>query len=120
MNGIMNSHPVPETMNSVVPEGIGSLVRGAEAGLLRQVMPLVRRQSVCLDLARVERIDAAGIAALITIYRAACGAGRSFGVINPTPHVREILILVGLDKFLMPEIQAQIGPAQAELAQSAA
>ena len=120
MNGIMNSRPVPETVDSVVPEGIGSLVRGAEAGLLRQVLPLVRRQSVRLDLTRVERIDAAGIAALITLYRAACAAGRSFGVANPTPHVREILMLVGLDKFLMPEIQGQDGTVQPELAQSAA
>lgn len=120
MNGVMNSHPVTENSNSVVPEGVNSLVRGAETDLLQQVLPLVRRQSVSLDLGRVERIDAAGIAALITLYRAACAAGRRFGVTNPRPHVREILILVGLDRFLMPEDPAQDCCPQAEMAQSAA
>lgn len=120
MNGIVNSHQVPENPNSVVPEGIDSLVRGAEQSLFRQVLPLVRRQSVWLDLGRVERIDAAGIAALITLYRTACAAGRDFGVTNPTPHVREILTLVGLDRFLMHGDQAEEGTREPELAQSAA
>ena len=119
MDAILNSHPVSESPSPVIPDG-NSLVRGAEARLLQQVMPLVRQQSVRLDLGRVERIDAAGIAALITIYRAACAAGRRFGVTNPTPHVREILILVGLDRFLMAENQAQDCCPEPELAQSAA
>lgn len=120
MNGIISSHQVPENSNSVVPEGIDSLVRGAEERLFQQVLPLVRRQSVWLDLCRVERIDAAGIAALITLYRTACAAGRDFGVTNPTPHVREILTLVGVDRFLMPGNQAQQCTREPELAQSAA
>lgn len=120
MDGVMNSHHSSERPISVAPEGIESLVRGAEAGLLKQVMPLVRCQSVWLDLGRVERVDAAGIAALIKLYRAACAAGRSFGVINPTPHVREILTLVGLDRFLMSEKQCRDVPPEPELAQSAA
>lgn len=120
MNGIINSHQVPEIPNSVVPEGIDSLVRGAEESLFQQVLPLVRRQSVWLDLGRVERIDAAGIAALITLYRTACAAGRDFGVTNPTPHVREILALVGVDRFLMPGDQAEGQAQEPQLAQSAA
>ena len=36
-----------------------------EQRLLERVAPLVRRQCVTLDLGSVERIDAAGIAALI-------------------------------------------------------
>jgi anti-anti-sigma factor len=120
MNGVMNSHPVTESPNSVVPEGVNSLVRGAETGLLQQVLPLVHRQSVSLDLGRVERIDAAGIAALITLYRAARGAGRRFGVTNPTPHVREILMLVGLDRFLMLEDQDQHRSPEPEMAESVA
>jgi anti-anti-sigma regulatory factor len=122
MNGIISSHTNPESSNHVVPEGIGSLVRGAEVDLFEQIMPLVRRQSVWLDLGRVERIDAAGIAVLITLYRAACEAGSCFGVINPSAHVREILTLVGLDRFLLRD-----GPepkedkcGEPELARSAA
>ena len=73
-----------------------------------------------LDLGRVERIDAAGIAALITLYRAACEAGQCFGVTNPTPHVREILELVGLDRFLLFDNGDEGGCREPELAQSAA
>lgn len=118
MNGIFNSYSTREGTECVVPEGISDLVRGAEARLLEQLMPLVRRQRVWLDLRRVERIDAAGIAALITLYRAACEAGRCFAVMNPTPHVREILTLVGLDRFLLAEDPEVDGCS--ELAQSAA
>lgn len=120
MNGVMNPNPVPENSDFIVPNGINNLVRGAEAGLLQQVLPLLRSRSVRLDLGSVERIDAAGIAALITLYRAACSAGRHFGVTNPKPHVREILTLVGLDRFLMTEGKAQGCSPEPELAQSAA
>jgi anti-anti-sigma regulatory factor len=120
MNGIISSHTNPESPNHIVPEGVGSLVRGGEVDLLEQIMPLLRRQSVWLDLSCVERIDAAGIAALITLYRAACEAGRCFGVINPTAHVREILTLVGLDRFLLLDEPEENGCREAELAQSAA
>lgn len=121
MNGVIRYDPDSEENAMVVPEGIDSLVKGAEAGLLEQVMPLVRRQQVRLDLGHVQRIDAAGIAALITLYRSACEAGQCFGVTNPTPHVREILRLVGLDKFLIPENQRQDERCpEPELAQSAA
>lgn len=79
------------------------LVRGTEDGLLAWLSPLVRQQSVTLDLRQVERIDAAGIAALILLYSTASQAGHSFMVANPSPHVAEILALVGLDRILLPE-----------------
>ena len=120
MNGIINSRPIAESPNFVVPEGLDSLVRGTEAELLNQIMPLVQSQSVWLDLACVERIDAAGIAALIALYRAAREAGRCFGVTNPTPHVSEILSLVGLDRFLMNESSGEDGCPESEMAQNAA
>lgn len=120
MNAIRNSYPFAESPNPVVPEGLCSLVRGDEADLLDQVMPLVGRQSVCLDLSRVERIDAAGVAALIALYRTAREGGHCFGVINPSPHVREILRLVGLDRFLMNENAAEGGCPEPDMAQSAA
>lgn len=120
MNAMIHSNSIPEGPNPVVPEGVTSLVRGAEARLLEQILPLVRRQSVWLDLGGVERIDAAGIAALITLYRAASDAGHCFGVINPTPHVGEVLRLVGLDRFLMSESSTESGCPEPEMAQSAA
>lgn len=119
MNAMIHSHSIVESPDPVVPEGLSSLVRGAEADLLEQMMPVVRRQSVRLDLSRVERIDAAGIAALISLYRAACEAGRCFGVTNPTLHVREILRLVELDRFLMNESSGE-GSPEPEMEQSAA
>ncbi|MGA3010596.1 MAG: STAS domain-containing protein [Terracidiphilus sp.] len=79
------------------------LVRGTEQDLLAWLAPLVRQQSVTLDLRTVERIDAAGIAALILLYSTASQAGHSFMVTNPSPHVAEILALVGLDRILLPE-----------------
>jgi anti-anti-sigma factor len=77
------------------------LVRGQERMLLEQLSPLVNRQSLVLDLGQVERIDAAGIAALVALYRAAREAGNRFTVSNVTPRVAEILALVGLDRILL-------------------
>lgn len=77
------------------------LVRGQEEHLLEGVGPLVLQRSVTLDLASVERIDAAGIAALVGLYRSAREAGHRFQVTNVSPRVAQILALVGLDRFLL-------------------
>lgn len=77
------------------------LVRGHEQWLLEMVAPLVRQQSVSLDLSGVERIDAAGIATLISLYRCAHDAGHFFAVCNASRRVTEILSLVGLDQMLI-------------------
>lgn len=77
------------------------LVRGNEQFLLERLTPIVRRQSVTLDLSLVQRIDAAGIAALISLHANAYEAGHCFNVVNPTAHVAEILRLVGLDRILL-------------------
>ena len=78
---------------------ITELVRGNEQQFLERLQPLVRRQNVTLDLAHIARIDAAGLAALITLYCDACKAGYRFTIANPSPHVLEILAIVGLDGF---------------------
>jgi anti-anti-sigma regulatory factor len=83
-----------------VPE-LTELVRGSEQGLLERFTPLVRRQSLTLDLGCVRRIDAAGVAALISLHANAYEAGHCFTIVNPTPHVAEILSLVGLDRILL-------------------
>jgi anti-anti-sigma factor len=79
------------------------LVRGQDRELVERLAPVVRKQSVALDLGTVDRIDAAGIAALISLYGHARDSGYGFAVANPTAHVKEILSLVGLDRILLPE-----------------
>jgi anti-anti-sigma factor len=83
------------------PGNLTELVRGNERQLVEELTPVVRRQGVALDLAAVERIDAAGIAALISLYRAAHECGHAFTILDPAPHVRELLALVGLDSILL-------------------
>ena len=96
------------------------LVRGHDQRLLDRVLPLVNRQSVSLDLASVERIDAAGIAALVTLYSTACQAGHSFTVSNASPRVAHILALVGLDRYLLSRNAAQNLHCGPSLCQTAA
>lgn len=91
----------PEEMYVIEPAGITELVRGTDQRLIALFGPLVLRQSVALDLGKIERIDAAGIAALITLYSDAVHAGHAFSVCNVTAHVAEILSLVGLASILI-------------------
>lgn len=86
------------------------LVRGQEQHLLERLAPVVRRQSISLDLESVERIDAAGLAVLITLYCDASKAGHSFTVAHPRRHVREILSVVGLDRVLLAREDADSRP----------
>lgn len=79
------------------------LVRGQDRELVERLTPVVRKQNVALDLGMVDRIDAAGIAALIALYGLARDAGHGFAVANATSHVREILALVGLDRILLSQ-----------------
>jgi len=85
----------------IAPGDLHELVRGQEHELVNRLTPVVREQNVTLDLNHVERIDAAGIAALISLYGAARCAGNDFSVVNAHAHVAEILTLVGLDRILI-------------------
>ena len=79
------------------------LVRGHDQWLLQRIMPLVHHQSLVLDLSPIERIDAAGIAALVTVYATACQEGHNFTVCNPSRQVARILALVGLDRIFLSQ-----------------
>jgi anti-anti-sigma regulatory factor len=68
----------------------------------------------------VERIDAAGIAALISLYSIASEAGHRFSVSNAAPRVAELLTLVGLDGILMSHNAEQTSHSGAMMAQNAA
>ena len=79
----------------------GKLLRGEDAGLVDRVGPLVLESNVTLDLTGVDRIDAAGISMLVTLYSGASQAGHCFNVINASPRVVQILAVVGLDRLLV-------------------
>ena len=101
----------PLTMSAIDPTGAsepvrsqivrGQLVRGQDTVLLEHLGPLVRTCDLALDLSGVERIDAAGITALISLYRSSCESGHRFSLTNVSDHVTQILALVGLDRFLL-------------------
>ena len=96
------------------------LVRGQEHKLLEELNPLVRNHSVCLDLGTVRRIDAAGLTALIRLHCAAHESGYSFTVANPSPHVAEILRLVGLDRVLLADRDGEASFLSGRLQETAA
>lgn len=105
----------------IAPGDLHELVRGQEQEFVERMTPIVRKQSVTLDFAQIERIDAAGIAALISLYGAAENAGNRFNVVNACAHVVEILKLVNLDRILISHAaMANAGAAAQCLAQPAA
>ncbi len=77
------------------------LVRGDEQGLIDRLGPLVRRHNIELDLCHVDRIDAAGITALISLYTNAHNSGHAFSLRNVSGRVAEILKIVGLEAILV-------------------
>lgn len=95
----MNNPHFPSVHTAVIDST--EFVRGQEQKFLEQLQPLVSAQNVVLDLGKVTRIDAAGLASLITLYCDACKAGHSFRIVNPSVHVAELLALVRLDRLLV-------------------
>ena len=103
MNNPRPKNPQSDS-NPQIVAGIRQLVRGREQAILEKLEPLVNSRSVCLDLSSIERVDAAGLAALVSLYCAASKAGHAFSVINPPRHVARILAIVGLDRILLPQL----------------
>jgi anti-anti-sigma factor len=83
------------------PNGLTELVRGTDHGLVAELEPMVRKQDITLDLHSIGRIDAAGIAALISLYGCARDSGHEFSLCNVPSRVSNILALVGLDRILL-------------------
>jgi anti-anti-sigma factor len=98
----LNIPPASNSTSAVIAVNC-ELVRGTEDRVIETLMPRVKEESVTLDLSRVERMDAAGIAALITLYCASVEAGNRFSVVDPSAHVLELLHLVGLESILVTE-----------------
>ena len=91
----------PPTEALLVAPEMTELVRGDEQRLVERVAPLLRENNVTLDLNGIDRIDAAGIAALISLYSCARNHGNMFSVINVSPRVEEMLSLVRLENILV-------------------
>lgn len=110
----------PGTILEAGPGGLQELVRGREGELLERLTPLVRDQDVALDLGGVERIDAAGISALIVLYGTARSEGHRFGVVNVPARICTILKMVGLDRILVRQDAAGVGSQPGCLSRPAA
>ena len=91
-------------------EELTELVRGLDQPLLERMTPIAQRHSLTLDFSSIRRIDAAGAAALVTLYCISSKAGHQFTVVNASEHVVETLTLVGLDALLL---QQDANPAPA-------
>ncbi len=117
MNAILSQ---TEATLLIAPGDLHELVRGQEQDIVARLTPLVRKQSVTLDLKHVERIDAAGIAALISLYGCAHSAGNEFAVVNASARISEILALVGLDRILISHNAAPCPQSDPCFAQPAA
>jgi anti-sigma B factor antagonist len=79
----------------------GRLVRGDETNALREaVTSRVKQGRVILDLAGVSTIDAAGLGALVSMYRWSCDRRIELQLINLNERVHNLLRITGLDKVL--------------------
>jgi anti-anti-sigma factor len=114
----MNINPSTTLERVIAADLPVELVRGEEQPFLDRILPLVLSSSVAVDLSGVRRIDAAGIGALITLYREARAAGHSFTVCCAAPRVARLLRRVGLDRLLEGPIAA--APVPVRLADAAA
>ncbi len=108
-NSQLNNSRFNSTIQYV--SGVRQLVKGREQEILEELQPLVESRSVRLDLGSIERIDAAGLAALVSLYCAARNAGHEFAVVNPSQHVARILAIVGLDRVLLAKAPEETLPA---------
>ena len=114
------NEPMMRSEKAVRTCALSEIVRGTEGRLVEEMAPLVRRQDVLLDLSAVERMDAAGIAALISLYTMGRESGHKFGVLNVAPRVYELLALVGLEFILVSHTANLTNEAGCRMAQNAA
>lgn len=83
---------VEELGETVILRCIGRIVRGHETALLCTAVGKYGR-NIILDLTKVDAIDAAGVAALISLQ----AAGIYLQLMNPNKAVREVLRVTKLD-----------------------
>jgi anti-anti-sigma factor len=74
-----------------------SLLHGQEHYLLPIALPAVEQGNLELDLSELEHIDAAGLGMLAVLHECALQCGHTLRLLNPTPHVCQLLRLTKLD-----------------------
>lgn len=76
---------------------VGRIGVGETKTLRKAVLSQSSRQTVVLDLARVDALDCAGIGLLVFLHGWAGVVGIDLQLMNPTRHVCELLELTNLD-----------------------
>jgi anti-sigma B factor antagonist len=56
-----------------------------------------RRESYRIDVSRLRHVSSAGLGLLVSLQEALREYGAMFTLVNPTPHVREVIRLTRLD-----------------------
>jgi anti-anti-sigma factor len=86
---------------------VGRIVVGKELSKLRDaVLCELDQQTIMLDLAAVEAIDAGGLGLLVFLHTCAYGLGTELKLRNPTLRVAELLRLTNLDSvFGIPSLE---------------
>jgi anti-anti-sigma factor len=77
------------------------LVRGKEDGFLSEALPFVEDAGLVVDMSQVTSLDAGGIGVILILRQVAEREGNLLVLTNPSPRVRQILRLVGLDAILV-------------------
>lgn len=91
----MLSLTVNDFGSAVILRCAGRMVRGEETRILCAALRR-RNQELILDLSGVHAIDAAGIGGLVSLQ----AAGVYFKIQNPSPRVREVLLVTKLDSLI--------------------
>jgi anti-anti-sigma factor len=87
--------------DTVILQCFGRIVAGAEAEALKDAVACeADNRQVILDLAGVDAIDARGLGLLVFLQTLGCALGYELELVNPAPHVREVLELTRLDFVL--------------------
>ena len=77
---------------------VGRIVAGPEADTLREAALSQRqRRAVVLDLAGIDTVDGGGIGLLLFLQGWTRAVGIDLQLLNPAPHIRELLQLTNLD-----------------------
>ncbi|MCC6800786.1 MAG: STAS domain-containing protein [Anaerolineae bacterium] len=80
-----------EVSGRVNEDSVSTLITAIERALA------AGRSQVILDLSGVEYMNSAGLRALVQAYKAAQGRSGTLQITNPSPRIRELFALVGLD-----------------------
>jgi anti-anti-sigma factor len=82
----------------VVLRCAGRIVAGRESEILRKAaLSQSDARTVVLDLTQVEAIDGGGIGLLVFLQAWAHASGKELKLLNPAPHISELLKLTNLD-----------------------